>query len=155
MAGFVTIEQVGPSIDMLVDKMVRELKVANREAGRMAARVGRKAMLDDVKARRGSLSIFGSRLDVKTKVKASADGATVDYRGVTAGAWAIVSTGTKPHTIRRRNAKALHWGGGGVYSMVVQHPGTAGGGYWQHAGAALDKALGIGIAKVYDETLAA
>ena len=151
---FATIEQVGPSWDAVADKLVRELKAANKTVGKQVADVGKKAMLADTKSRRGSLSFGRGKLGVKTKVKASAAGATVEFRGAPAGAWAIVSTGTKAHTIRARRAKALHWGGD-AYAAVVQHPGTRGRGYWQSAGQALDKAVTDVIEDVYDEALAA
>lgn len=40
---------------------------------------------------------------------------------------AYVEGGTSPHVIMPRNARALHWlnnGGGDVYSMMVNHPGS-------------------------------
>ena len=91
---------------------------------------------------------------MKTKVKATAAGCTVEFRGAPAGAWAIVSTGTKPHKITVRGPRALHWGGDG-YAVSVQHPGTAGRQYWQSAGRALDRAVEDVIGDVYDEALAA
>ena len=151
---FATIEQVGPSWDDIANKLVRELKAANRAVGKQIAQVGKKAMLDDVRSRRGTLSFGGGKLNVRTKVRASAAGCTVEFRGVSAGAWAIISTGTKPHTIRRKRAKALHWGGD-AYAVSVQHPGTAGRQYWRSAGRALDRALDDTIQDVYDDALVA
>ena len=112
-------------------------------------------MLDDVKSKRGTLSFGGGKLNVRSRVKASASGCTVEFRGQSAGAWAIISTGTKPHTIRAKRARALHWGGD-AYAVSVQHPGTGGGkNYWRSAGVALDKAVDEVVEKIYDKALAA
>ena len=147
-----SMEQVGLSWDDVADRLSRDLKSANKAVGKKVATVGKKAMLADTKSRRGSLAFAGRRLNVKTTVESEAFGAEVTFRGQPAGAWAIVSTGTKPHAIRHRRAKALHWGGD-AYAAHVQHPGTPGRQYWRSAGLALDKALDDVVEDVYDKAL--
>ena len=149
---FATIEQVGPSWDDVAQRLVRDLKAANKAVGKQVAATGRKAMLADTKSRRGSLRFAGKALGVKTKVKASAASCNVEFRGAPAGAWAIISTGTKPHRIAVRSRQALHWGGD-AYAEYVKHPGTGGRQYWRSAGVALDKAVDDVIRDVYDDAL--
>lgn len=76
-----------------------------------------------------------ARLRVPRKTNALAD--SIKGRWVSRGQGEIaalspyalyVEEDTKPHEIRARRAKALHWQEGGVdrFAQVVQHPGTKG-----------------------------
>jgi len=154
VSGFATLTPVGATIDEVTDRLIRNMTAANKTMGKQVAVEGRKAMLADTKARRGSLSFGGRKLNVKAKPRARATGATVIFTGSPAGAWAIISTGTKPHAIRVRSKQALHWGGD-AYAEFVQHPGTAGRQYWRSAGLALDKAIEDVIEDTYDKALVA
>lgn len=51
------------------------------------------------------------------------DGRAILVHGVPAGPWVWVTSGTAPHTIRRRKK-------GPMKKMVVHHPGTRGKGAW-------------------------
>ena len=101
------------------------------------------------------MSFGGGRLDVKTKVKASAAGCHGRVRrGVGRAPGRSSPTGTKPHEIRVKSPRSLHWGGDG-YAVSVQHPGTTGRQYWRSAGSALDKAFEDVVTDVYDDALVA
>lgn len=114
---------------------------AQRAAGQVVAKRGRAIILDDVRGRRGSLSMMGGRLGVQAENHASQLSTVVTLIASPAGPWAIAESGTKAHTIRPRRKKVLASGRGDVIGMYANVSGVAGKHYWTHATEALDGEL--------------
>lgn len=66
----------------------------------------------------------GLKLRARDTIRLVADGADCRVQGVSPAGWVWVTTGTKPHPIRRRKR-------GPMRKMTVQHPGTRGRGGWR------------------------
>ena len=94
--------------------LIAVAKAAKQVAAQEGARLG------------GPLSGAGKRglkLRARDDIRETADGATVRIQGVSPAGWVWVTTGTKPHRIRRRKR-------GPKRKMTVPHPGTRGRGGW-------------------------
>jgi hypothetical protein len=142
----ITVTTRGPSFDRLIADTTRDLRGANRAAGRRIATVGKAAI------RQGAPRMWGKKLGVKTTVDAGPDSARVEFVAKPAGGWAIRESGTRPHPIRPRNAKALHWFFD-RYTMLVSHPGSGGERAWTRAGERLKRAVDPVIEHIYDEAM--
>lgn len=114
---------------------------AQRAAGQVVVKQARRIILDDVRARRGSLSMMGARLGVKAENRPSQLSTVVTLAASPAGPWAIAESGTKAHTIRPRRRKVLASGKGDVIGMFANVRGVAGKQSWTHATEALDAEL--------------
>jgi len=114
---------------------------AQRAAGQVVAKRGREVILEDVRSRRGSLSMMGGRLGVAVENRPSQVSTVVTLAASPAGMWAIAETGTKAHTIKPRRRKVLAISSGDVIGMYANVSGVAGKHYWTHATDALDAAL--------------
>jgi hypothetical protein len=68
-------------------------------------------------------------------------------------------SGTKPHPIKPRKAKALAFPGAGRkgrgFAMAAAHPGTGGHKAWSKAGERLQQAIDPVVTDAYDEALGA
>jgi hypothetical protein len=104
--------------------------------------------------RKGAPVMFGGAkpLSSKTKLTASTTGFDIVFDPYTVGGWTIAEHGTRPHPIRPRSAKALHWSGD-RYTMAVAHPGTAGRKSWTKALKRLDAAVDPLIEDIYAEAI--
>jgi hypothetical protein len=142
VADFVTIREVGPSIDQLIDKMSRDLKGSMRTTAREVSKVGVKAF----KGAAGVSSFGGYPLKFRAKkVTANPTHALVEFQASPVGYWVIVTWGAKPHEIRPRSKDgALAWGSA-AYERV-DHPGMSGNGAFTRgmtaAVAAMDEVIG-------------
>ncbi len=143
-----TVTTKGPTLDTLLAGTVRDLKAANRTAGRDMAKVGKAA------ARKGAPRMFGRKLAVKAKVDAFASTATVEFNPAKrqAGPWQIAETGRRGgYTVKPRRAKALTFDG--RYASVT-HPGrVAGRRAWSQAVARIAKAVDRTVHDVYDDAM--
>jgi hypothetical protein len=150
----VSFSSTGADLEALTDQAVRALTQAQRDVGRAVAKVGRKAILDDVRrSRRGGLSMSGmnARLGAKTKVLARANAATVVIDAKPPGPWAIVEAGADPHEIEPKRRRALYFDG--LFSAHAAHPGSRATRAWSNAEAALEQAVGPAIEDVVDDAL--
>jgi hypothetical protein len=145
----ITVTTKGPGFDHVMRGAARDLRSANRKVGRTVARTGVAAI------RKGAPTMWGRKLSAKTKVDAWPDRAVVTFKANPAGGWAMQESGTRPHPIKARRRKALHWGGGDEFSLHVAHPGTSGHKAWTKAKARLVKAIKPEIEDVYDDALGA
>lgn len=144
-------------VESTLDDVVRGLRKAQRDVGKTVAKVARSGILADVKVRRGTLTMSRmgprARLNVTSRIDATATSTTVELVARPAGMWAIAEYGTRPHRIR------AHRGTGGLFipgigfAEYVDHPGSHGGHYWQHATAVLDDELADDITRVFDDAL--
>lgn len=114
---------------------------AQRAAGQVVAKRGRQIILDDVRSRRGSLSMMGGRLGVVAENRPSQLSTVVSLAASPAGPWAVAESGTKAHTIRPRRRKVLAIGRGDVIGMYANVGGVGGKHYWTHATETLDGEL--------------
>ena len=139
----VTVTPKGPTLDTLTRDTIRDLRAANRRAGRQVAKTGGAAM------RKGA----PRKLGVKDEVESWPDRWSVEWFPAprTSGAWAIAESGARPHTIDPRRRRALAFAG--RYAANVNHPGTAGRQAWTKAGARLADVLDRDIIDIYDEVL--
>jgi hypothetical protein len=145
-----TVTQKGPTLDALIRGTTRDLRAANRTAGRDVAKVGKAAMA------KGAPHMFGKALTVKTKVDAWPTRCAVEFnpaRGQ-AGPWQIAETGRRGgYTVKPRRRKALAFAG--RFAMVT-HPGPVGGHKaWTRAVQRGAKAVGKQVGDVYDDALGA
>ena len=147
---FFDISSSGTDLQTLIGQQARALQGAQRAVGRDIAKIGKKAILDDVKSRRGSLSMMGGRLSVKAKTAAGPGGADVTLSASPAGPWTIVDSGADAHEIRPRKG-ALRFDG--RFAARVHHPGTRGTRVWSNAETALDRALTPTIEDTFDEAM--
>jgi hypothetical protein len=148
----IRVTQRGPSLDSLVAATVRDLRTANRTAGREIAKVGKKAI------RAQAPKVGGKKLGATTRTRAHVDRAEVTFRANTVGGWMMHEKGTKPHPIRpkagrrgrsnRRPALKL-----GRFAAHVNHPGTSGTGAWTKAVARLKTAIRPVVVDVYNDAL--
>ena len=152
MAFSIDVKQRGPSLDSLVQATVRDLRAANRTAGREIAKAGKKAIAAK------SPRVNGKKLGSKTRTRAHADRAEVTFRANTVGGWMMHQKGTKPHDIypkkgrrgRGNRPAALRLG---QFAANVHHPGTAGTGAWTKAIARLKVAVLPAVTDVYDDAM--
>ena len=129
---FATIEQVGPSFEVVTARLIREVTAANKTVGREVAKVGKKAMLDDVRSRRGTLSFGGGKLNVQgDRSSRRRSGRTVTFAGVSAGAWAIISTGTEAPPDPPRNGQGVALGWRRLRHVMCNIPARPAASYWQ------------------------
>ena len=142
----------GDDLDRLTAQAAKALRGAQRGLGREIAKVARRAILEDVKAKRGGLRFSGMRTRLGAKATVTPGTVlTVNVAAKPAGPWAIVEYGSKPHEIRPRRARVLFFDG--VYRMSANHPGTAGHRYWAAAETALDNAVTPVIVDAYDDAM--
>lgn len=143
-----TVTTKGPTFEQLTRDTARDLRAANRKAGRAVGKVGVAAM------RKGAPRMFGKVLGVKADVDAWPSRCHVEFHPAAgqSGPWAIADTGRRGgYTVKPRRAKALRLPGG--FAMVA-HPGAvAGRGAWSKAGQRLAKAVDKTVKDVYDEAL--
>ena len=119
---FVSVSRRGDLRRSVVDASRRARDLPGVIAGEVADPAA-DAVLDAVKAQRGSLSLSGlnARLDVLPSVRSGRASATVELDASPRSAWGVAS-GTKPHAIKpRRKAVKL---AGGRFFPEVKHPGT-------------------------------
>lgn len=90
-------------------------KAAKAEAERVGASYG--APLQGHKKR-------PMRMKARDDIRDTADGATIRIQGVNVSAWVWMTSGTRPHAVRRRKK-------GKMRKMTVHHPGTHGRGAWR------------------------
>lgn len=114
---------------------------AQRAAGQVVAKRGREVILNDVRSRRGSLSMMGGRLGVQVENRPSQVSTVVELSASPAGPWAIIESGTKGHTIRPRRKKVLAIAKGDVIGLYATVRGVTGRRYWTQATEALDAEL--------------
>jgi hypothetical protein len=147
----------GPTLAQLTTRGARNLRTANRTAGRVIAKAGRKAMNDAAKST--GRRWYGRPLAVKFKVDSSPTVARVAFnpaRGQ-AGGWAIAEAGASPHDIRPRGRRRGRGGRpaalliAGLYATDAAHPGAGGARTWTKATRAVDKAVRPELVDVYDE----
>jgi hypothetical protein len=140
----------GPTFEQVTRDTLRDLRAANRTAGRDIAKAGKTAMAA------GAPRMFGRTLTVKPKVDAWPDRCKVEFVPAPkqSGPWAIAESGRRGgYTVKPRRAKALHFAG--RFAMVT-HPGAVAGRHaWTRAGERLAKALDRTIVHVYDDALGA
>lgn len=143
----VTVTQKGPTLESLTAETIRDLRAANRKAGRELSRVGIAAMRD------GAPTMWGKRLAVKSEVDAWPDRVTVEFYPApgSAGGWAIAESGARPHDIHPRARKALKFSG--LWSANVDHPGARGRRAWSLAGERLAAVLDRQVESVYDDAM--
>ena len=148
----ITITSSGADFAKLTADASKRLVASTRVLGRDIAKVGRRALLADVKRSRPAGLRFGrSRLGASTKVDPNALGTTVILRASPAGFWSITEYGAVAHPIEPRRARALRFDG--VYAAHVSHPGTTGRPYWASAETAIDDAVTPLIVDTADEAL--
>lgn len=144
----VTVTAKGPTLDALIRETTRDLRAANRRAGRDAAKAGTRAM------NQGAPRIAGRRLRTAADVDAWPDRVAVEFhpsKGV-AGYWAIADTGRRGgYLIRPRRARVLTVAAG--FAMTARPGAAAGSGAWVKAGQRLAAALDRELADVYDDAL--
>jgi hypothetical protein len=121
-----------------LEAVTKRLTADQRTLARDVARTARKALIADVRAKRGTLSFsgMGTKLGARTRVVAGALTATVYLDAVPAGAWAIVEHGRA--TSRPVKAEALHIGDGFAEEARATH-GT--GGLWFGAESSIEVAV--------------
>jgi len=145
-----TVTQNGPTLDALIRGTTRDLRAANRTAGRDLAKVGKSAI------GKGAPRMMGRQLTAKAKVDAWPTRCSVEFNPAKgqAGAWAIADTGRRGgYTVKPRRRKALRLPGG---FAAVAHPGAvAGRQAWTRAVARLRKAVDRTVHDVYDDALGA
>ena len=143
-----TVTAKGPTLDALIRDTTRDLRAANRTAGRAVGKVGVAAM------RKGAPRMFGKVLGVKADVDAWPSRCSVEFHPAArqSGAWAITEAGRRGgYLVTPRNRRALKLPGG--FAMTA-HPGaTSGHRAWTHAVARLVKAVDKTVHDVYDEAL--
>ena len=142
-----TVTTKGPTFEDLTRDTARDLKQANRKAGRQLAKVGVAAM------KKGAPRMFGKTLGVKADVDAWPSRCSVEFHPAArqSGAWQITEAGAGAHLIEPRRRRALRFDG--RFAMAVHHPGTGGRGAWTKAGQRLAKAVDKTVKDVYDEAL--
>lgn len=145
-----TVTAKGPTLESLTRNTSRDLKAANRTAGRDMGKAGKAAIA------KGAPRMFGHALKGKATVDAWPSRCSVEFAPAKgqAGAWQITETGRRGgYTVKPRRAKALHYAG--RFAMVT-HPGAVGGRQaWTNAVARLRKAVDKSLHDVYDEALGA
>lgn len=135
----VTSTSTGSLTDAL-DTLNRDLTTAQRKVGRRVAAVGRAAILDEARSRRGSITLsgMGVTLGASAKITATPTAADVTLTAKPAGPWSIVEFGASGHTIRAKG-RALRAPGrdrrGSPHTAFasVAHPGTVAGRVWDAA----------------------
>ena len=143
----------GPPFDQVIRATVKDLKAANRVAGREIVKVGRKAIV--AKAPK----VGGKKLGVKTKTNVYVDRAEVAFMARTVGGWMMHERGTKAHDIHPRKGRrgrsnrpaALRFAG--LYAADAFHPGTSGSKAWTKAVDRLKRVIDPAVADVYDDAL--
>jgi hypothetical protein len=145
-----TVTQTGPTFDALLTSTARDLKQANRKAGREVGKVGKAAMA------KGAPRMFGRALTAKPKVEAFANRCQVEFvpSPRQSGPWAIAESGRRGgYLVAPRRRRALRLPSGFAMSA---HPGpVAGRKAWTRAGARLFKAVDRTVHDVYDDALEA
>lgn len=145
-----TVTAKGPTLDTLIRDTTRDLRAANRTAGRELGKVGKAAMS------KGAPRMFGRQLTVKAKVDAWPSRCSVEFNPAPrqSGPWAIAESGRRGgYTVTPRRRKALRLPGG--FAMTA-HPGAvAGHRAWTKAGQRLAKAVDKTVHDVYDDALGA
>ena len=130
----------GADLGADLEAVTKRLTADQRTLAREVARTSRKALIADVRARRGTLSFsgMGTKLGARTRVNAAALGAVIYLDAVPAGAWSIVERGRGP--VRPINAEALHLGGD-VYVEEVRRAAGTHPGLWGGAAGAVEDAV--------------
>lgn len=139
----------GPTLEALTRNTARDLKAANRTAGRELGKVGKAA------AAKGAPRMFGHALKGKATVDAWPSRCSVEFAPAKgqAGAWQITETGAGAHRIAPRRRKAMAFAD--RFAMTVNHPGTGGQRAWTRAVARIAKAVDRTVHDVYDDALGA
>ncbi|GAA0403062.1 hypothetical protein GCM10009530_63810 [Microbispora corallina] len=110
-----------------VDDLIEHLAAAVPKTEELCSVVVRKTAFDTVAGGQTRVAVDTGHLKSTIGVDFDNDGLGFEA-GPTASYGAHVEYGTKPHIIRPRNAKALHWvdeHGDDVFARLVHHPGTA------------------------------
>jgi len=145
-----TVTAKGSTLAELTRNTTRDLRAANRTAGRELAKAGTAAM------GKGAPRMMGRALRVKATVDAWPSRCAVEFNPAPkqSGAWAIAEAGRRGgYTVKPRRRKALAYAG--RFAMVT-HPGAVGGRRaWTRAVARLVKAVDTSLRDVYDDALGA
>lgn len=110
-----------------VDELIVHLAAAGPKADALCSVVVRKTGFDTVAGAQDIVAVDTGHLKNTIGVDFDDDGKTFEA-GPTASYGAAVEHGSRPHEIRARNAKALHWvnaQGEDVFRRSVWHPGTS------------------------------
>ncbi|MBP2704401.1 HK97 gp10 family phage protein [Microbispora sp. RL4-1S] len=110
-----------------VNDLIKVLVAAGPKADALCSVVVRKTGFDTVAGGQDRVAVDTGHLKSTIGVDFDDDGLGFEA-GPTASYGAHSEYGTKPHVIRPRNAKALHWvneHGDDVFARVVHHPGTS------------------------------
>lgn len=134
----------------IASNLERAAAAAQRAAGQVIAKRGRDVILDDVRSRRGSLSMMGGRLGVAVENKPSRVSTTVALAATPAGPWAIIDSGSKGHMIRPRRKKVLAAARGDIIGLYADVRGVTGRHYWTTATEALDAELFPDVQRAVD-----
>lgn len=144
----VTVTAKGPTLDTLTRDTIRDLRAANRTAGRTVAKVGKRAM------ETGAPTMFGRRLRVTGDVDAWPDRVAVEFHPASgqSGAWSIQESGRRGgYLVEPRQARALQLPGG--FAATARPGPVAGRLAWSRAGQRLAAVLDRELVDVYDNAL--
>lgn len=148
----VTVTAKGPTLDTLTRDTIRDLRAANKKAGRQIARVGKRAM------EKGAPVMWGRKLKVGSTTDAWPDRCIVELfpSPGNAGGWAIQESGRRGgYEIAPRNARALQFYGAEFYAAHALGGAWGGRKAWTAAGERLAKVLDRTIVDVYDDAMGA
>jgi len=148
-----TVSKSGADLTGVAKDLERAAIKGQRDAGRQVATEARKLILDDVRRSRGSLSMMGGRLGVKSRVDATAMSSVVELYAAPAGPWTIVTSGTRPYDIRPRRAQVLAAAKGDVIGMRAHRRATTGRDYWGQATDRLDTELDDIVGRTVDAAM--
>lgn len=149
-----TVAKSGPDLAGVARELERGAQQAQRDAGKIVASEGRKAILDDVKRSRGSLRMMGGRLGVKSRVTVTTVNSTVELYAAPAGPWTIVTRGTRSYDITPKRRKVLAASKGDVIGARAHRRATTGHDYWGQATDRLDDDLGPLVERAADAAMA-
>jgi hypothetical protein len=113
----------GAELDALavrVRAMPRRMLIDVAKAGKQIAAQQGAAAGSPLKGKKRS----GMRLRAIDTIRETGTGASLRIQGVNPAGWVWVTSGTRPHRVRRRKR-------GKLSKITVPHPGTAGRGQWR------------------------
>jgi hypothetical protein len=145
-----TVKTKGPTLESLVRDTTRELRAANRTAGRDIGKVGKAAM------GKGAPRMFGRQLAVKTTVDAWPSRCAVEFNPAKrqSGPWAIAEAGRRGgYLVRPRRRDALAFSG--RFARFALPGNVAGRRAWTAAVGRLVRAVDRTVHDVYDDALGA
>lgn len=128
----VAVSATGPGdVGRELVELAEHLRELPRTVVDEAAPAARDAILDDVRGRRGTLSMsgLGVTLDVHVRTEGGRERAEAHLEATPAGAWTIADDGTRAHHIRGARGMPTPYG---VFD-AVDHPGARGVRAWDGA----------------------